>query len=159
EQHQLSLRARIALIRRVCAALQYAHQNLVIHRDIKPSNILVDAGGTPKILDFGIAKLLAPVASIPREARTRTGFLMFTPEYASPEQARGTAVSTATDIYSMGAVLYELVTGQPAHRTPSTPLESLRVICEGDPPRPSTVRSSAPRRELAGDLDNIILKA
>jgi WD40 repeat protein len=159
EQHQLSLRARIALIRRVCAALQYAHQNLVIHRDIKPGNILVDAGGAPKILDFGIAKLLAPVASFRREAQTRTGFLMFTPEYASPEQARGAAVSTATDVYSVGVVLYELVTGQPAHRTTASALESLRVICEVDPPRPSAVGSNTPRRELVGDLDNIILKA
>ncbi|HEY6174273.1 MAG TPA: serine/threonine-protein kinase [Kofleriaceae bacterium] len=159
EQHQLSVRARIALIREVCAALQYAHQNLVIHRDIKPSNILVDAGGTPKMLDFGIAKLLAPAASFRREARTRTGFPMFTPEYASPEQARGTAVSTATDVYSMGVVLYELVTGQPAHRTTTSAVDSLRAICEIDPPRPSAVGPRAPRRELVGDLDNIILKA
>ena len=159
EQHQLSVRARIALIRQVCAALQYAHQNLVIHRDIKPSNILVDAGGAPKILDFGIAKLLAPAASFEREAKTRTGFPMFTPAYASPEQARGTAVSTATDVYSVGTVLYELVTGQPAHRTTTSALESLQVICEVDPPRPSAVGPGAPRRELAGDLDNIILKA
>src|SRR4029079_4368083 len=92
--HQLRLRERVALIRRVCAALQYAHQNLVVHRDIKPGNILVDASGEPKILDFGIAKLLAPVASFERQAHTRTGFAMFTPEYGSPEQARGDAVST-----------------------------------------------------------------
>ncbi|TMQ10992.1 MAG: hypothetical protein E6J90_35530 [Deltaproteobacteria bacterium] len=159
EQHQLSVRARIGLIRQVCAALQYAHQNLVIHRDIKPSNILVDAGGAPKILDFGIAKLLAPIASFEPEARTRTGFPMFTLAYASPEQARGAVVSTATDVYSLGMVLYELVTGQPAHPTTASALESLQVICEVDPPRPSAVGPRAPRRELAGDLDNIILKA
>ncbi|MGH2900133.1 MAG: serine/threonine-protein kinase, partial [Solirubrobacteraceae bacterium] len=135
DQHQLSVRARLALIRSVCAALQVAHQNLVIHRDIKPSNILVDAAGAPKILDFGIAKVLAPVSR--REARTHTGFPMFTPEYASPEQARGAAISTATDVYSVGMVLYELVTGQPAHRMTGSALEGLRMICEVDPPRPS----------------------
>jgi len=159
QQRELSVRARVELVRQVCAALQYAHQNLVVHRDIKPSNILVDAGGAPKILDFGIAKLLAPVASFSREARTRTGYAMFTPEYASPEQARGDAVSTATDVYSVGAVLYELVTGQPAHSKTAGVLESLRVICEVDPPRPSAVAPIARRREVAGDLDNIILKA
>jgi WD40 repeat protein len=159
EQHKLSVRAGVELIRKVCAALQYAHQKLVVHRDIKPSNILVDAGGAPKILDFGIAKLLAPVARFEREARTRTGFPLCTPEYASPEQARGDAVSTATDVYSVGAVLYELVTGRPAHRRSDSALENLRVICEVDPPRPSAVGPGARRRELAGDLDNIILKA
>jgi len=159
EHHRLSVRARIELVRQVCSALQYAHQNLVVHRDIKPSNILVDASGAPKILDFGIAKLLAPVGRFEREARTRTGFAMFTPEYASPEQARGDAVSTATDVYSVGAVLYELVTGEPAHRAIGGALDVLRVICEVDPPRPSSVAPAARRRELGGDLDNIILKA
>jgi eukaryotic-like serine/threonine-protein kinase len=158
QEHQLSVRARVELIRQVCAALQYAHQNLVVHRDIKPGNILVDAGGAPKILDFGIAKLLAPVG-FEREARTIKGFPIFTPEYASPEQARGEGVSTVTDVYSVGAVLYELVTGQPPHRTTDSALESLRVICEVDPPRPSTAGPDMRRRELAGDLDNIILKA
>ncbi|HEX2687110.1 MAG TPA: protein kinase, partial [Kofleriaceae bacterium] len=159
EDRELSVRERVALVRQVCSALQYAHQNLVVHRDIKPSNILVDADGIPKILDFGIAKLLAPVASFEREARTRTGFAMFTPEYASPEQARGDAVSTATDVYSAGAVLYELVAGQPTHRTTGSSLEALRLICEVDPPRPSAVSPPSRRRELAGDLDKIILKA
>jgi eukaryotic-like serine/threonine-protein kinase len=155
----LSVRARVALVRRVCAALQYAHQNLVVHRDIKPSNILVDATGEPRILDFGIAKLLAPTAGFEREAQTRTGLMMFTPEYASPEQALGEPVSTATDVYSVGAVLYELVTGQPPHRPSGNPLEIARVISEVDPLRPSAVAPAAARRELAGDLDNIILKA
>jgi hypothetical protein len=155
----LSIRDRVALVRRVCAALQYAHQNLVVHRDIKPGNIFVDATGKPRILDFGIAKLLAPIAGFEREAQTRTGLMMFTPEYASPEQARGDAVSTATDVYSVGAVLYELVTGQPPHRPSGNALEIARVINEVDPPRPSAVAPAAARRELAGDLDNIILKA
>jgi hypothetical protein len=155
----LSVRARVVLVRQVCAALQYAHQNLVVHRDIKPSNILVDAAGVPKVLDFGIAKLLAPVGSFEREARTRTGFAMFTPEYASPEQARSEVVSTATDVYSLGAVLYDLVAGQSPHRTAGSALEVLRVICEVDPARPSVVAPEGRRRELVGDLDNIILKA
>src|SRR6185436_4025342 len=98
-------------------------------------------------------------AGFEREARTRSGFSIFTPEYASPEQARGDAVSTATDVYSVGAVLYELVSGQPAHRPAASALENLRVISEVDPPRPSAVGPGARRRELAGDLDNIILKA
>lgn len=157
-EHTLSIRARVQLVRDVCAAIQYAHQNLIIHRDIKPSNILVDEGGTPKLLDFGIAKLLAPVSSFEREARTRTGNALFTPEYASPEQARGEAVSTATDVYSVSAVLYELVTDEPPHRATSGVLESLRVICDVDPVRPSIAAPSERRRELAGDLDNIILK-
>jgi serine/threonine protein kinase len=158
-EHQLSVRARVELIRQVCGGLQYAHQNLVVHRDIKPSNILVDAGGIPKILDFGIAKLLAPVHEFEREALTRTGFAMFTPEYASPEQARGDVISTATDVYSVGAVLYELVTGRPPLRVSGSALEILETICKAEPPRPSAVAPSPHTRELVGDLDNIILKA
>jgi eukaryotic-like serine/threonine-protein kinase len=158
ERCELAIRARVAMVRQVCAALQYAHQNLVVHRDIKPSNILVDADGAPKILDFGIAKLLAPTPGFEREAVTHTGLAMGTPGYLSPEQARGDAVSTATDVYSVGAVLYELVTGRPPHDTSGSALEILRVICDVDPPRPSVVAPAAVRRELAGDLDNIILK-
>ncbi|HRC55319.1 MAG: serine/threonine protein kinase [Myxococcales bacterium] len=156
---RLSVRACIALVRKVCAALQYAHQNLVIHRDIKPSNILVDAAGQPKILDFGIAKLLAPVPGLDREAQTRTGAALFTPEYASPEQARGDAVSTATDVHALGALLYELVTGRPPHRMPESALEMLRVICDEEPEPPSHVAPAELQRVLRGDLDNIILKA
>jgi hypothetical protein len=157
--HELAVRARVALVRQVCAALQYAHQNLVVHRDIKPSNILIDAAGAPKVLDFGIAKLLAPIPSFERQARTITGSAMFTPEYASPEQARGDAVSTATDVYSVGAVLYELMTDRPPHLPTGNVLENLRMIYEVDPPRPSAAAPPERRRELAGDLDNIILKA
>jgi eukaryotic-like serine/threonine-protein kinase len=158
-QRDLSVRARVMLVRQVCAALQYAHQNLVVHRDVKPSNILVDQEGTPKVLDFGIAKLLAPSAELALEARTRTGFAIFTPEYGSPEQARGEAVSTATDVYSTGAVLYELMTGRSPHRTTGSQLEAMRAICEVEPARPSACAPPDRRGELAGDLDNIILKA
>jgi serine/threonine protein kinase/WD40 repeat protein len=153
----LSMRARVQLVRDVCAAIQYAHQHLIIHRDIKPSNILIDESGTPKLLDFGIAKAIAP--DLERGVRTRTGHALFTLDYASPEQARGEAVSTATDVYSMGAVLYELVTDRPPHHKKESFFESLRTICEVEAERPSMVAPSERRRGLRGDLDNIILKA
>ena len=155
----LSVRGRLLLFRQVCAAVQYAHQRLVVHRDIKPRNILVGADGTPKLLDFGIAKLLGPGEG-GREAQTRTGMHLLTPEYGSPEQARGEPVTTATDVYSLGAVLYELLTGVRAHRFEGDNVVlMLRTICEVDPPRPSTVAPPARRRALAGDLDNVALKA
>jgi eukaryotic-like serine/threonine-protein kinase len=157
-ERNLTVRAQVMLIRQVCAALQYAHQNLVVHRDVKPSNILVDKGGTPKVLDFGIAKLLAPSTELALEARTRTGFAIFTPEYGSPEQARGESISTATDVYSTGAVLYELLAGRPPHRTTGSQMEVLRSICEDEPAPPSAVAPATRRSELAGDLDNIVLK-
>lgn len=151
------VRERIELFRRVCEAVQYAHGKLVVHRDLKPSNILVDRDSAPKLLDFGIAKLLDPIAT--REAKTRTGGALLTPEYASPEQARGLAVSVATDVYSLGAVLYEVLAGRPALAGDTDPLEQLRQICEVDPPRPSSVASIELRREIEGDLDNIVLRA
>ena len=106
---KLSVQERLRLFQGVCAAVQYAHQNLVVHRDLKPKNILVDAQGVPKLLDFGIAKLLNP--EISGEAATGT-VLAMTPEYASPEQMRGQPITTATDVYSLGVVLYELLTHQ-----------------------------------------------
>lgn len=150
-----SIRERVVLMRRVCAAVQHAHQHLVVHRDLKPANILVDATGAPKLLDFGIAKLLTEQ----REARTRTGHALLTFEYASPEQARGDAVSVATDVYALGAVLYEVLTEQPPQAASDDLIATLRRICEVDAPRPSSVAPTAVRRELVGDLDNIVMHA
>jgi len=133
-QHNLAITDRLHLFRQVCAAVQYAHQRLVIHRDIKPSNILVTEGGTPKLLDFGIAKIVDPMGT----AET-TLFRPMTPEYASPEQVRGEPITTATDVYSLGVVLYKLLTGKsPYPQTTRTPLEYARSICETEPARPST---------------------
>jgi len=148
-RENLSTPARLGLFLRICDAVQYAHQNLVIHRDLKPANILV-TGATgqppvPKLLDFGIAKLLETDAQA-----TLTMSQAMTPEYASPEQARGKSVSTATDIYSLGLVMYELLTGRRPYRiTSRTPSEIERVICESNP---------APAG-ISADLDNILLMA
>jgi tetratricopeptide (TPR) repeat protein len=156
-EHRLSTRARVELIVKVCAAVQYAHQMLVVHRDIKPSNIIVDTAGEPKLLDFGIAKLLDE--DVAREARTRTGSSLLTPEYASPEQARSEPVATASDVYSLGAVLYDLLAERPPIELSPNALESLRAICDVEPPRPSTVAPAERAASIAGDLDNIVLKA
>ncbi len=152
----LPVRERVALVIRIALALQYAHQHLIVHRDVKPSNLLVDRDGAPRLLDFGIAKLLDPDAH--REAETRTGTAAFTIEYCSPEQVRGEPVSVATDVYSLGAVLYDVLVGQPPQHAGATTMETLASICDRDPPRPS-VAAPALRRELAGDLDNILLRA
>ncbi len=152
------IRARLRLMLRVCEIVQYAHQRFVVHRDIKPSNVLVSANGDPKLLDFGIAKLLAD-APAQREAHTRTGFVPMTPAYASPEQVRGEAVSTASDVYSLGALLFEILAGAPPHEPSDNPVETLRVICEVVPPRPSSVAPVELRAAIAGDLDNIVAKA
>ncbi|HVS10624.1 MAG TPA: serine/threonine-protein kinase [Planctomycetota bacterium] len=152
----LPLQDRIELFRRVCAAVHFAHQNLVVHRDLKPSNILVDATGAPKLLDFGIAKLLDSTALLHTVALTRTAQPM-TPLYASPEQVRGEPITTATDVYALGALLYELLTGVPAHRfLSSTAAEIERVVCHELPERPS---AAVPRGVLAADLDRIVLQA
>ena len=146
----------VELIRQVCAAVQHAHRNLVIHRDLKPSNILVDSKGAPKLLDFGIAKLLVG-DSDPPSSLTRQGVHPLTPEYASPEQARGEPLTTQADVYSLGVVLYELLTGKlpfPAH---SSPWSGPRSTTSNPPIRPST--ASERRRGMNGDLDNIVLKA
>jgi len=153
----LGIRDRLALFRTVCGAVQYAHQNLVIHRDIKPANVLVDGSGVPKLLDFGIAKLLASGVD-PDVAPTDTVLPMMTPEYASPEQVRGQPVTTASDVYSLGVLLYELLAGRRPYEVQTDSLESIvRTICETEPRAPSeAVRG---RSQLRGDLDTIVLKA
>ena len=170
DHHRLGIRARLQLFRQVCAAVQYAHQNLVVHRDLKPGNILVGADGTVKLLDFGIAKLLDPTEA--GDQLTQTGMLPMTTAYASPEQLRGEVVSTASDLYSLGVVLYELLAGRPPFADPSLPiLEVRRRMLETVPVPPSQAASAETaalfgegttarlKRALAGELDNIVLMA
>ncbi len=187
DARKLTTRERLQLFRKVCEAIHVAHQSLVVHRDLKPANILVTEGGTPKLLDFGIAKLLSQE---PGSLLTMTslGSGPMTPRYASPEQLIGGPVTTATDVYSLGILLYELLTGhRPYRQTPSQPDQAARTVWDKNPPKPSSAvrgtevvcstdtgadlltpeavsrqrqeEPAALRRKLRGDLDNIVLKA
>src|SRR3989441_5578614 len=187
DSRRLSTNERLHLFCAICKAVQYAHQNLVVHRDLKPSNILVTADGTPKLLDFGIAKLLNP-ESAAQTLLTQPSMRPMTLDYASPEQFHGQPMTTTTDVYSLGVLLYELLTGSlPYDLQGRSPLEMERIISEVEPERPSTAvrrveaivsddgnvtagpgprsatsregRSQKLHRRLRGDLDNIILMA
>ncbi|MCP3959385.1 MAG: serine/threonine protein kinase [bacterium] len=185
DQNQLSVDERLALYGKVAEAVLYAHRNLVVHRDIKPSNILVMAGGDPKLLDFGIAKLLKPELMPAGVESTATWDRVLTPNYASPEQIRGKLITTASDVYSLGVLLYEILTGRLPHSFEGcSPREIESIITETEPLPPSAVitrelgdgqeretgsevetlpyrrkRSEEIRRQLTGDLDAIVLKA
>jgi serine/threonine-protein kinase len=160
-RRSLALRERLTLFARVCDAVAYAHQHLVVHRDLKPSNILVTAEGEPKLLDFGLAKLIKPWSDSGAGAATVTSLRWMTPEYASPEQVRGEAVTTATDVYSLGVVLYELLTGRKPYLPKSSASADLeRAILDQEPSRPSavTTKGASERRALRGDLDEVCAK-
>jgi len=151
---RIPLAERIHLFRKVCAAVHHAHERLVVHRDLKPANILVDQEGSPKLLDFGIAKLLSPV---PDADGKTTEPMLCTPDYTSPEQIRGLPVTTRTDIYSLGLILYEILSGKRAQTADtSSPLAFDQSICEGEP---ELVSVRAANRALAGDLDTIVAMA
>lgn len=146
DHHRLTVRERLTLFARICHAVAFAHRNLVVHRDLKPRNIFVTADGQPRLLDFGIAKLLDPSRADAADL-TRTAQAAMTPAYASPEQISGRPVTTATDVYSLGVVLYELLTGSfPYAVADQPPHEVARLICQADPPAPSTCASTTRAR-------------
>ncbi len=154
-QNALSTSQRLVLFRQICAAVHFAHQNMVIHRDLKPANILVCADGTPKLLDFGIAKVLTGDMSASGDDMTAPGMLKLTARYASPEQVRGEPVTTASDVYSLGVILYELLSGHsPYGDADRAPHQLMHAVCDEEPARPSMWLP-----KLKGDLDNIVLRA
>jgi eukaryotic-like serine/threonine-protein kinase len=175
DEFDIGLEGRLRLFRRVASTVEYAHRHLIVHRDLKPSNIFVTPDGDVKLLDFGIAKLVHP--GVDEEAvppLTEEGRRMLTPEYASPEQVRGEAITTATDVYQLGLVLYELLTGfRPFVSGRHRPPDLERMICDEEPDRPSDAVRAPDRpdppaalgtrgslaRRLRGDLDNIVMKA
>ncbi len=170
QAEDLRLDDRLRLFLSVCDAVAYAHRRLIVHRDLKPSNILVTKDGRVKLVDFGIAKLLDPSAIALAEApMTRTGVFLMTPEYAAPEQIQGEAITTATDVYGLGVLLFELLTGKrPFDLQGKSPSEIERIVCESEPEKPSTgagvgakppPRTESWRKRLRGDLDTIVLKA
>jgi tetratricopeptide (TPR) repeat protein len=159
DQRQLSTRERLALFCDVCSAVQHAHRSLVVHRDLKPSNILVTTDGQAKLLDFGIARLVQDQSSGEASSAT-TGNLLMTPLYASPEQIRGAAPSTAADVYALGVLLHKLLSGSNPYRLSSfESYEVVRAVLEDEPAKPSEVADAKIAGRLRGDLDAIVLKA